>query len=418
MIRRNKSWKITKGKIQPQTKNTTNEKHHKRKNYNNNHKGKFGIQVRNPNQPKQNIQAIQTNPKDTSASVEFLKLDYGIVHNEIIDIKTCRTNIFIGTVGILGAIAVGVLGLLGMKGGFKYSIWLPFATLSVMGILYVSLLSSVHKARGINIRVGYMKSLSKWLRKDMSPPYFPGWQAAREIVEHCQLHLNNFAEINKHCSVKKKNQMKNEKKQEPACVTHARKKASKLNQSIGTFPPLLHTFTSLSTYVYTAIFFIMIFALIFNTMLVTEKYSNPHNNLVYWAIAAAGFIITLAAVYYTINDKIEKDKKNQFHNEREKITNSEKMLKICAYLAGLLLLSAILIIMFMSAEKGILTIIAVYSLGFLISVVSLYAGYVSYDKIYSLRKGRYSIEHWYYVWDTCFRECPLMKELCMPPEHK
>ncbi len=39
----------------------------------------------------------------------FGQNDYKLVHDEIMDIKSCRTNMFTGTLGLIGAAAVGVL---------------------------------------------------------------------------------------------------------------------------------------------------------------------------------------------------------------------------------------------------------------------------------------------------------------------
>ena len=43
----------------------------------------------------------------------FGQNDYNLVHNEIIDIKSCRTNIFTGTLGLIGAAAIAILTIWG-----------------------------------------------------------------------------------------------------------------------------------------------------------------------------------------------------------------------------------------------------------------------------------------------------------------
>ena len=102
----------------------------------------------------------------------FARKDYELVHQEILDIKSCRTNLFMGTLGVLGMLGIAVLGILGAISSASvvgignqnilriiksssWKIWLPCAALMPVGLLVCSILATIHKAIGLNMRPGY-----------------------------------------------------------------------------------------------------------------------------------------------------------------------------------------------------------------------------------------------------------------------
>ncbi|MHC4498958.1 MAG: hypothetical protein ACYS21_07590, partial [Planctomycetota bacterium] len=118
----------------------------------------------------------------------FARMDYDLVHKEIMNIKGCRANIFVGTIGILGAVGVALLGIFGASEVAAWRKWLPWAALIPIGLLTTAIFATIHKARKLNMRRGYMEALAEYLVRGDVPQRFCGWAKAKFIVDRCRLH--------------------------------------------------------------------------------------------------------------------------------------------------------------------------------------------------------------------------------------
>jgi hypothetical protein len=344
---------------------------------------------------------------------KFVLNDYDQVHREIIDIKSCRTNIFMGTMGVIGAVAVGILGIIGLKENVApiYA-WLPLAAAVPIGLLTSSILATIHKARGINERVGYMMAIAESLVKEEVPRFFTGWHTSKIVLEHCQIYLNTNNPKIANCPLKEKVEQKKEKRKEPLCFTKARIDASTLSKELNLLPPMLHSFTSFSTYIYCAAYFISVIFMLLAMTTIVKNFVDNFDMLLYWLSVLLGFTVTWILGFLAVRNKKINDRSGVYEKEREKITTMEVVLKIYTFFAALLfpsLLLAIGLIKEALFNPGhIMMLIFVYGIGFVGAAIAMSIAYGCYDKICSLRKGRYSIERWYHLWKACFENCPLM----------
>ena len=349
--------------------------------------------------------------EDKDPKLEYAKMDYDLVHREIIDIKSCRTNIFMGTLGAVGAVGVGILGVIGLEQNDSIHAWLPWASAIPIGLLTASIIATVHKARGISERAGYMRALSEWLAKGKVPKCFCGWPTAKIVLEQCQLYLNMKSKMVENCPLKESVKQKEEEKKEPLCVTKARCDSLELNKETTLYPPLLHSFTSFSTYTYGTAYLIAIISLLLGLMAATKHYVNGFNWILYWSLILLAFLITSLLGYASVKNKVKADEEGRFKEEREKITNMEIVHKIYTVVTSVFFPIFLVALVGKSyfGLKGIWIPISVYGLGFVIASIGVAIFSNCYEKIYSLRKGRYSVEHRYHLWRTCFENCPLMK---------
>ncbi len=295
-------------------------------------------------------------------NLEFANEDYKLVHREIMDIKSCRTNIFMGTLGVLGAVGVAILGIRGTKLGTSWRTWLPLASLIPVGLLISAILATIHKARGINERAGYLEALAEYLANGVVPDYFCGWPKAKELFKRCKIYLQlgTNLRINKKCKLgqianeklaecklyqtaKEKMEEENKKnveseqtkskdlkakkrgrfhsvflhikksffayffsrkKYKPYCFREAKPKANVITNHLTTFTYPLHSFTSLSTYVFGVCLIISIGTLLLTIMTTVENHIPiEFSRKVYFCIVMILAILTVILAFVSTKSK-------------------------------------------------------------------------------------------------------------------
>ena len=379
---------------------------------------------------------IKTKEQKCKEKFELVKLDCELVHREIIDIKTCRTNIFMGTLGVLGAVGVGILSVVGLNDKTSLFTWLPWAAAVPIILLIIAMLATIHKARGLTERVGYFRAVYENLIKQRIPKGFCGWFTARLVVEQCQYNLqqrnkmlndcpDSFVEqlekcfqknnrIVDNCPVSKQIDQNKKHKSEPYCVTKARKDSWIMNEDVNIIPPFLHSFTSFSTYVFSIAFILAVLALFVAISNMLKRQIADINISTYWRVVAGSALVTSLLGYYTFKRKVKSYKQSVETGIREKNTITGYIFKVYTYIV-LCMFPAFLGILLSSVfgkELESLDIWQALSLYGFVFVIIAIAGAISescYNKVYSLRKGRYSPERWYCLWKTCLEDCPLMK---------
>jgi hypothetical protein len=350
-----------------------------------------------------NIVVRETDSSDTKQPLDFAKMDYDTVHREIIDIKSCRTNIFVGTLGIIGAISVAILGILGAKeGGAPLLAWLPWAAAIPVALLTSAILATIHKARAINERIGYMEALSKDLMKENGPKYkyFQGWSQANCVGRYCRIYCENW-QLPHVCPFDKN---------KTNCIDEAETKAYReINRYIKWRPDLLNSFTSLSAHIYSIAYVVAFIGLLWAVMASLHKYisktqSDKYFNPIFWTVVTIGGLITAI-----LARKIVKIK-HQNPDESPKKVKHETWFKWYGYISGAivpLLIIGLVIAYRIGVSASWMSMLG-YSVGGLIAITAVFLAYSLYEKVNSLRRGIYSVNCWRHIWELRFNQCKFM----------
>jgi hypothetical protein len=388
--------------------------------------------------------------------LDFAKMDYNTVHREIMDIKSCRTHIFVGTLGVIGALGVAVLGILGRTSRSGWELWLPFAAAIPTLLLTCAILSSIHKARALNERIGYLEILGEYLTGLTNiAPKLCNWLKAQRTGRRCEIYNNIKREIEEELRAEQKkqknlneeknrwrNQSQNLKKKETEltkskekqkmlevelkeyttcgsdtrCTIVARNLSRRVVKKIKLKPYFLEGFTSLSTHIYSGAYLISVVALLFATInTLSILYPTLSNNL-YWVLVLAGFIITTLLIILCFYTRKKADIANETKVESEtapRETRTEKIFKVYKFVAGMILPASLIALLLASRSKNLdwLRNISAYGLGAVIAAIATSLAYSFLRKVEDLRRGRYSLERWRHIWKIRFQRCPLMERI-------
>lgn len=339
----------------------------------------------------------------------FAQMDYDTVHREIMDIKSCRTNIFTGTLGVIGAIGVAIVGILGTVDTIRWDRWLPFAAAIPTLLLTCSILSAIHKARGINERAGYIEALAEYLARGKVPEFFCGWPKASRVGKRCEIFKKmNIKQVpNLTC------------RGEPDCTELAKGFTSEYAKHVELKPDLLESFTSLSTHIYAGAYFISVVSVLTATMKALRTKVSPFDPVMYWLLVGIGAVFT--GLFIILN--VFSSKRDGARNKRQsgplkwhQRISVGRLFKLYKHFAGFSLPVLIVIVVLTlsygndneKATLNTINIIAVYGLGAVIAAACVSAGYSFYDKLYSLRRGYQSLERWRYIWKIRLGCCSRM----------
>jgi hypothetical protein len=396
--------------------------------------------------------------KSPESYLDFEKMDYELVHKEVIDIKSCRTNIFMGTIGLLGTVGVAILGILGTATKASWELWLPFAASIPTLLLTCAILSSIHKARALSERLGYMEVLGEYLTADKKGKYYSGWIKSQRVTKRCEIYNNIRKELGKKLGIVKKNILKltselnqmgtqdSVRKEKEAeldgykkiqkqleqeipefatcgasnrCSTDARNLVRRVIKRIELRPYFLEGFTSLSTHIYTAAYIISVIALLFATINSLKTMLPNLIGTTYWILVMTGLGVTVVFVALCLYTKHKADKNNEVKRDEtswESETRTEKTFKVYKVIAGMML-PALIIVLFLPKVGSVFdktATIAAYCLGAAIAATAVSLAYSFLTKVESLRRGRHSHERWRHIWKIRFERCPLMNRPTRP----
>jgi len=357
-------------------------------------------------------------------SIEFARMDYDLVHKEIMSIKGCRANIFVGTIGILGAVGVAVLGIVGTSKETSWHNWLHWAALIPIGLLTSAIFATIHKARKLNMRRSYMETLAEYLSEGSVPKCFCGWAKAKFIVDRCRIYRARTEPVDHRlrCPLNPEDE---------SCATVAKRSAKQITRGIGFMPDLLHSFTSVSTYVYGVAYLVAIGALLLAIMATIKEHIPNFSRTTYvtYVGVCGGVITAIFAIIIIVGRLLSARRRPEMKQEgsggekgeesvaeeRTEETGIERfltkgLLKYLGYFACMVVTALFLILLYAQTkgELGLIVVVA-YCLGGGIAAIAVFGAYSFYDKVTSLRKGRYSAERWRHVWKECFKRCPLME---------
>jgi len=369
-----------------------------------------------------------SNKKSTTQSqaLAFAQMDYDLVHREIIDIKSCRSNIFVGTLGILGAIGTAILSIIGLSppqtkqefffGMYRITLpiqsscpkWLFSACLIPVVLLICSIFATIHKAKNLNMRVSYLEVLSEYLANGKTSECWVGWLKAKQVFDRCKIYMKNNEEKISSCEIRKYYLQKQDSRlsSKLSCGVEGKKKSLEITKKISTFTTPLNSFTSLTTYIYGSFLIISSGILLFVLMNITKGSidEDGFNSTRYWRIVALGVIVTLSL--YSLKTYLPKKE-----STRRMKKWAQRFYGAYCIFCGIAVPS-FLLIWFCKQNWGVsyYPIMIAYTLGVAISIGIVILVCYFYNQIRSLRKGKFSQERLRHVWKLCFEYCPLMKE--------
>ena len=229
------------------------------------------------------------------------------VHREIEGIKACRTSLFMGTLGILGAAGIAILGFIGTRGeATPLFDWLPWAAAIPVLLLTTSIITLIHKARRINERIGYLEAV-EGLKSNSSLEKFRGWILSNSTNRKCNI-LRHAKKTGDKCP----------SRDQILCTIEGRSKAyDEINKHVKLLPHMLNSFTSLCTYVYSVAYVMAVGAFLFSTIgsikiYVSKKYpAEGISDKIFWGAVAIGVIITALISARTFKKKLKSPDKTR-----------------------------------------------------------------------------------------------------------
>ena len=184
----------------------------------------------------------------TAETYELAKRDHEEVCQELCDIKSCRSNIFVWTVWILATAALGILTFMIQFKIGSFALIGNFLTLVVIAIMFgvfmLGVLTAIEKAGAINLREGFLAALDFYLSKNQGPQEYKGWTHLKNCIAECMARCRTQmcprrTEANAHFT---------------RCRNEGENNAAKLNSGKRIIPMPIDSFTSLTSYVHSAIF--------------------------------------------------------------------------------------------------------------------------------------------------------------------
>lgn len=207
---------------------------------------------------------------------DLAKIDRAEVFRETNQIKTCSSNYFIWSVGLIVPFTLAIWAL-----ALQASLTAVAASGSIFGIVIVfsvAVSSNLEKVRAINKREGFIAALDYYLRNAQGPSNYRGWVN----LKHC------FAE----CGTRRRASLcplDLGPKSGGTCRNIGKEKAARIRLAKKIFPSVIDSFVSLTSCVYSLLFVFLVVITIYsfkNTWL--ALYNIPAATTLWWFFG--GFI--------------------------------------------------------------------------------------------------------------------------------
>jgi len=383
---------------------------------------------------------------------DLAKVDYLEVSNQIRAISVCRSHIFMGTLAALGASAMTTgLILSRIIGGApsqsylrlalgSFQVAVPYYLLSVINIYYINcwllfgsivagllltvgIMSTVEKARAINLRKAFLAALAEHLTKGKAPPLYRGWAMIQYAQTGCRLRRENEKCPYLNCYIKDYEEQKAgkrntnaDKEKKPSqdlrypetCWTIGYQEASAYhnNKKKRIIPGTFDSFMSLSGIIYSVGYVLVSLILIYSLAVVLTE--NFNKDAVLFACAAAcGLILGARLNYFEYKRFRKKGKKEALikgNFSNEDAGDPEKVVRIVRrfFLFGGILLLLMTIILAKMIQWNTFSRLLVAGLS---SLVLTQIALMLVKQLKEIRKGIYSLESLFFSWRRVLMNC-------------
>ena len=370
---------------------------------------------------------VRQKAAEEKAKLEFAQLDYDLVHREVINIKSFGANVFTGMLGIIGIVGLTIIGivkeigstqLLGLNETVAIPITqsssfqnlLPIAMLFPIVLISISLYLTIQQARWVNMRRGYMESVSEYLVRGIVPKHYCGWAKARAVLYRCKIHLGLESEATQNCGIRVLATV-NQNSYKPACIEVAKRESAEINNNIRFIPNFLESFTSFAVYIYSMAYGLTVVLLLWSIMdMIQAQMPFAFKPMRYLFVIFAGCGLT--GVFWLIRwSYLNYSNNNNTKNHLRTNETKARMRLTCYYYFVAFVFSIVLfgwITAFVFTAQLSWKAVGSYSLGGVICLMTVSLALACYDKVSALRRGRHSVERWRQIWKLCFEHCPLM----------
>lgn len=381
-------------------------------------------------QPKSNNQGAYTSEgssdehRDTLSPVQLAKEDCKIVHNETRLIEGCRSSVFIGTIGALGAIATATGIMTGavvgaaFEGKNTYDHWraiLLGCTIAII-LLTIGILITMEKARALNLRRGFLVAIGALLRKGF-PSRYRGWADLRTAHLDCFIKRKAtrlaakketpLSDSSRYCPVlgryyaTKKND--GVEKEPDTCWVIGNKRAKKLHPKRRIWPGLHDSFMSLSGNVYSAMYLTVgILFLVSLDLVMQHTWLSGAEGWfsISWpyavGLAVGAFLAALTESFRWIAGTLTKG-----------ATRERWAVRVFTVVFKVIVLSVVLLFGFLLLGNTIAWqgSKAIPWLRFFSALVVSFVGWYFLAKLFVTRIGRYSLESYCHGWELVLQNC-------------
>ena len=320
--------------------------------------------------------------------LDLVLKDFDKVSADLRQRRRCRHTLFIATIGGVVTSGLAMIGFIQVGDPDQWYKWVLLGTMILFFITSIGILTSINKARAINLRSAYLATLVYNIQKSRSVPNFGGWvnaiRAARICANLTHASRNGFAPC--HRAVKE------------YCSTRAKSRADLSNENVQTWRrDILKSFSVLTSIIYAVLYVLVGLILIGAAALILHKSEGTDVVLLDWQAFLYGCVLAGLLTLAAIATSFLKGRSPQ----SARLVISYIMLVI----GGLVLVGATIFRLPLLKQPLEWTVMFAWVGGVLV-VVGL--GTQLYDQVYKVRKADYSSETYYHLWRLRFERCPLM----------
>ena len=232
-----------------------------------------------------------------------------------------------------------------------------------MGITFalflVGVLSTVEKARAINMRKGFLSALVRHLRGEIDLKEYKGWAQLKVTFAECGARRKALA-----CP------MGHGHKDKDTCRDEGESMAASINAAKRIVPGVMDSFTSLSATIYTVIYVALVAVVGYS---LTQEYSQS-GKIIFWHIPRA-FAIGIAVSVFVVRGRW--------------------------FILGMVFLFFVLLAASLFDEGWVATLSAIGILGGILGSLGVFLA----AQLNSLRMGKHSHESYAYSWGIVLNNC-------------
>ncbi len=350
------------------------------------------------------------------------------VSEELRGIQACRSQIFIGTLAAVGAVAMTTIAISAAKFPAEDDLSrLITATTSFFGLndenavskflfiwpwiltgavvaeilLVIGILSTIEKARAINLRKGFLAALEPYLLRKATPRNYQGWALLKFAYSECgRRHKTDDCAYKKKC------------KNSQRCWTAGNYAAERLTEKKASFPGTFDSFMSLSSMVFACLFVAVVLSGTW-AFLCLACYSIELNIL--WLVGIYAGSLFWGIVIAYLPERHKKRIRRERLRQGVARVKSELIVRLCSWaFIFIIILTGTSFLMswipyFVESPAFNITfkLIAIFGVGMSSGVLGFYL----YAQMRRVRKGLYSVEALHHSWTYVLQHCCLMPEV-------
>ena len=194
-----------------------------------------------------------------AGSVHLARADYDQVGSEILAIRGCRSNIFLGTIAATATWLMAATGLFITNQLTDTNYWVVIGAALPFVLLTIGILATIEKARSINYRRGFLAALAEYLRHDVPPPNYLGWAHLHQTRSECRARM-----ASKLCPSETK-----------YCWEEGRAKHTDLTNNKHVYANMLDSFTAFTSCVYGLFYAVTCAIMIAASLRFLERLETP-----------------------------------------------------------------------------------------------------------------------------------------------